>query len=236
MDIRDYLKVLVKRWWIIGLVCVIAAGVAFAYSKSQPRMYRASVQLAVKPSRLDYGNVMSLQNQLRSLAKEIHTRRLAETVISDLEKSGKPVDMAPDVLLGKLTVAAINEDLAIRLDFDDLDPGRARDVVNAWAQAYVDYNQAQIARITQGDFLSASILDKAEAPAAPFRPRTKLNTLAGALLGLLLGAVLAFVLEYIDDSIKSGEDVERYVGLTTVGSIPTISTTRATPRKRVVGT
>jgi capsular polysaccharide biosynthesis protein len=44
--------------------------------------------------------------------------------------------------------------------------------------------------------------------------------LAGAILGLIVGLVLAFVLEYLDDTLKTSEDVERIVGLPTLGAIP----------------
>jgi capsular polysaccharide biosynthesis protein len=53
-------------------------------------------------------------------------------------------------------------------------------------------------------------------------PNTRVNVLAGALLGLIVGVLLVFVLEYLDDTLKSSADVERFVGLTTIGAIPTV--------------
>jgi len=37
-----------------------------------------------------------------------------------------------------------------------------------------------------------------------------------------LGGLIAFFLEYLDDTIKSSQDVEHYVAVPVVGSIPTI--------------
>jgi capsular polysaccharide biosynthesis protein len=54
------------------------------------------------------------------------------------------------------------------------------------------------------------------------KPNTRINVLAGAILGLILGTLLAFVLEYLDDTLKSSADVERFTGLTTLGAIPTV--------------
>jgi capsular polysaccharide biosynthesis protein len=48
--------------------------------------------------------------------------------------------------------------------------------------------------------------------------------MAGAILGLVIGVLLAFVLEYLDDTLKNSADVERFVGLTTLGAIPTVET------------
>jgi capsular polysaccharide biosynthesis protein len=50
--------------------------------------------------------------------------------------------------------------------------------------------------------------------------------MAGAILGLVLGVLLAFVLEYLDDTLKSSGDVERFTGLTTLGVIPTAELSR----------
>jgi capsular polysaccharide biosynthesis protein len=59
-------------------------------------------------------------------------------------------------------------------------------------------------------------------PAIRWRPQTRINVLAGGMLGLVLGLLLAFALEALDDSLKSASDVERFVGLTTLGAIPTV--------------
>jgi capsular exopolysaccharide synthesis family protein len=73
------------------------------------------------------------------------------------------------------------------------------------------------------------IVDKAEVPGAPFYPRTRNNVALSALAGLLLGLALAFLLNYIDSSVKTQDDVERVLGLTFLGIIPTAAT--AKPRK-----
>lgn len=53
------------------------------------------------------------------------------------------------------------------------------------------------------------------------RPRTVLNTLAGAVLGALLGMVIIFILEYLESAIvRRREDVERALSLPVLASIP----------------
>jgi capsular exopolysaccharide synthesis family protein len=67
------------------------------------------------------------------------------------------------------------------------------------------------------------ILDKAEVPLAPVRPRKSLNLLIGALSGLLLGVGLAFFLEYVDYTVKTTEDVEQYLKLHILSIIPKVN-------------
>ena len=64
------------------------------------------------------------------------------------------------------------------------------------------------------------IVDPAEVPNRPVRPRKALNLALGSLMGLVLGVGLAFFQEYLDNSLKSPEDVSRYLNLATLGMIP----------------
>ncbi len=65
-----------------------------------------------------------------------------------------------------------------------------------------------------------SIVDRAQIPGFPIFPRKKLNLALALLLGLFGGVCLAFFAEYLDNTIKSAEDVERLAGLPSLGVIP----------------
>ena len=64
-----------------------------------------------------------------------------------------------------------------------------------------------------------TVVDPATPPAEPTSPKVLLNTLLAALLGLLLAAAAAYLVEYLDDSLKSPQDVEGATGLPTLGTI-----------------
>ncbi|MFZ5519245.1 MAG: GumC family protein [Candidatus Zhuqueibacterota bacterium] len=80
------------------------------------------------------------------------------------------------------------------------------------------------ARITEaakvGDI---QIIDPAERPIRPKRPDKTMNLVIGFLSGLGLGFILAFLLNSLDTSIKSQEDIERYINLPILAAIPRIS-------------
>ncbi|MGE0212493.1 MAG: GumC family protein [Parvibaculaceae bacterium] len=65
-----------------------------------------------------------------------------------------------------------------------------------------------------------SIVDKADLPTGPSSPRTLLNLLIAFVLGLVGGVGGALLMEFLDDSVKSPEDVEHATNLVTVGIIP----------------
>ncbi len=56
---------------------------------------------------------------------------------------------------------------------------------------------------------NVNVLDRARPPALPFKPDLKKNLVFGALLGLLLACALALGLDYLDNSVKTQEDVEK---------------------------
>lgn len=69
----------------------------------------------------------------------------------------------------------------------------------------------------------AEVLASATTPRAPIRPQPTRNAALGAAVGLLFGIGLAFVFEYMDDSVKTAEDVEALTGgVPALGLIPVI--------------
>ena len=64
-----------------------------------------------------------------------------------------------------------------------------------------------------------TVVDRATPPEAPASPRVLLNTLLAALVGLLLALAIAYTMEYLDDTVKSSEDVEAATGLATLGTV-----------------
>lgn len=80
------------------------------------------------------------------------------------------------------------------------------------------------ARVTEG--MSASninVVDWAELPQGAVKPRVLLDLAAGLLLGLGLGVALAFFQEYLDNTLKSPDEVEKLLRLPSLGVLPKFS-------------
>ena len=80
-----------------------------------------------------------------------------------------------------------------------------------------------------------SIVDRGMVPSGRFKPNLPLNLAIGLMLGLMLGVLVAFVLEFLDDTIKSPEDIEQHLRLAVLGVIPhlrkqTVQAALADPR------
>jgi succinoglycan biosynthesis transport protein ExoP len=62
-------------------------------------------------------------------------------------------------------------------------------------------------------------IEPAVAPTLPVRPRPLMNTALAAAVGLMLAAGIAFLIEYLDDTLKTPEDVVQALGLPVLGLV-----------------
>jgi len=68
------------------------------------------------------------------------------------------------------------------------------------------------------------IIDRAEVPKDPVKPKKKLNVFLAIILGLFTGIGLAFFFEYLDNTIKIPEDVKQHLKIPYLGPTPLFST------------
>ena len=52
------------------------------------------------------------------------------------------------------------------------------------------------------------------------KPRPSLNMAIAGALGMMVSIFIVFLLEYLDSTIKTPGDVEKYLGLNVIGTIP----------------
>ncbi|MCU0594045.1 MAG: polysaccharide biosynthesis tyrosine autokinase [Desulfobacterota bacterium] len=64
------------------------------------------------------------------------------------------------------------------------------------------------------------IIDRAQVPKTPVRPKKALNILLAVLLGMISGVGLSFFFEYLDNTIKLPEDIQRYLHVPYLGPVP----------------
>jgi succinoglycan biosynthesis transport protein ExoP len=68
-----------------------------------------------------------------------------------------------------------------------------------------------------------SIVDRAQTPTFPFKPNLLLNLIVGVGLGLVAGVAGAVGLEFVNDTIKSREDVRKKLAMSCLGTVPKTS-------------
>lgn len=214
MRLSDYLNVIRKRWMIIVMVAMVTAVAAYGFSKLQQPTFRAQASYIVVPSRYDYSLTLQLPATMASWTRLV----LAEQPLREVSEQLR-LDRSPTQLREDIRIQPRDQEMLVLIEADSPTAEGAVNLANAIGTKL----QSEIAGLNLLKEGTDTInIRKTEDAANPWlaKPRTKINVLAGAILGLILGTLLAFVAEYLDDTLKSAEDVEKFMGLTTLGQIP----------------
>lgn len=86
--------------------------------------------------------------------------------------------------------------------------------------------EAQMAQSLNYGENTISVVSPALEPVSPVKPRKVLNMAVAGVLGGLMSVLLVFVLEYMDNTIKTQEDVMKHLNLGTLGAIPVFDRTK----------
>jgi len=157
---------------------------------------------------------------LNQYAKTLTSRTLAQQVSDSLQ-----LDMPAEKLQSEIKAVPTTQDLTIRVDVEDSDPHRARDIANTLASSFVKQKQSEATKAaavegSQHDTVLVSVIDPAFTPAAPVRPKTKTNVLAAAILGVIGGALIVFVVDWLDDTLRGPGEAETLLETRVLAAIP----------------
>jgi len=98
--------------------------------------------------------------------------------------------------------------------------------ITTWQATYAQ----MLTNLQQGTSNFLSVVEPAQIPGWLVGPSLKSNMLMAIVVGLALSCGAAYLLEYLDDTIKTPEDVRKRLGLATLGRIPTIEGVNYTDR------
>ena len=217
MDLNEIMHIILKRLWFIVLVTILAVGAGGVISLFvlEP-VYRASATIIVgKPSSYLDGNRLQIEdlNLNQRLAKTygeiIKSRGVLENVIFQLK-----LNLTTQQLKEKTLVKLVEGTEFITISVTDTNPERAADIANKMAEVF----RFKVVNIMKVDYVQ--ILDDAIVPRLPIKPRLELNMAIAGVLGMMTSIFVVFLLEYLDNTIKTPEDTEKYLGLNIVGIIP----------------
>jgi len=211
----EALRALRERWWVLVAATLLAGIGAYIYVKLpwvEPR-WRSSVLLQAT-GRLDYGNFLALEKELRPLAEQVLQLSIMREVDRNLH-----TDLPADRMLERTKAEPVQDSGQIRIDVEDSDPGRAERVVLEIADVYTRQHNAEEQGKLREERVILSTLDRPNR-AILIWPLTGTIVPAAALLGLLAAAAVLLGLSYFDTSIVSAADVQRYLALPILGRIP----------------
>jgi capsular polysaccharide biosynthesis protein len=220
ISLKELIQTLKKRMSLIIILTLMAVLVsaAISYFVLTP-IYQSSTQLLVNKSNDDQQsfNVGEVQTNLQLINTYnviMKSPAILDIVIDDLK-----LDMTAVALNEKVTVQSEKDSQVVNISVQDEDPKQAAAIANKIAEVF----QTEIVKIMNVD--NVSILAKAELGEnpSPIKPQPLLNIAIALVVGLMAGVGLVFLLEFLDNTVKTEQDIEKGLELPVLGVIPTIT-------------
>ncbi|ERM91305.1 YveK family protein [Caldanaerobacter subterraneus] len=219
LDLREVFLILRKRIKIILLITVLAMLVSglISYYVLSP-VYKASTSLIISRTQ----NI-TINNQIQ--LQDIQTSRMLAATYSEIVKSRRVLQpvvtklnlpMSVEDLKGKIDVTSKDNTEIIEISVRDNNPERAAEIANAIASSFMD----NIVKIMKID--NVQVIDRAVPPTSKVSPKTSLNVVIAGVLGLMISIFLVFLLEYMDRTVKTPDDIKKYLNLPVLGIIPEV--------------
>ena len=215
INLLDLVKAVLSKWWIILIAAAVVGLGAFLYCQLfVTPMYAATTSMCVINSSGSTGTVTYADTQLglqiMNDYKEVVT---SATVLNEvIEKQN--LETTVSNLRSRVTLTNAENTRILYVTVLDPDPVCAKNIANEIRKSSAE----QIKEIFRAE--AVNTVDEAVEPTSPSSPRVFRITVIGALIGAFLVIVLLVILYLADTSIKDIEDVERYLGLSTLASIP----------------
>lgn len=213
IDLRELLTTLKRRLWLIVLALLLGGGAAGAYSKLVlTPQYTSTAMLYVLSKETTLTSLADLQigSQLTTDYRIIMTSRpVLQNVIDSLG-----LEMSYRMLRSKLSIDNPTESRILTVTVKDPDPRLAKMIVDEVAYTASDY----IGDIME--MVPPKMIEEGEIVPVPVSPNNRKNTLLGAIAGAALVCGLTFLEVILNDTIRTDEDVAKYLGLTVLASVP----------------
>lgn len=213
IDLKELFFVLYHKAWLLILVLVVCAGGAGIFTKTMiPPQYESSSMLYILSQSTSITTLADIQlgSQLtKDYQVLVKSRPVLEEVISNLN-----LDLSYEEILEKTTITNATDTRIISIKVLDVDPKMAKIIADEIATV----SAVRIAEIMKTE--EPSIVEEGHIATNKSSPSTSKNCMIAGFLGFCVTALILVVRYLMNDSIRSADDIEKYLNLTTLGVIP----------------
>nr|WP_081794779.1 Wzz/FepE/Etk N-terminal domain-containing protein [[Eubacterium] cellulosolvens] len=213
LDLVELLYAIRRKIWYVLLIALIGASIAAGITKFvMTPMYTSSSMMIVLTKETTIASIADLQmgSQLTNDYKVLILSRpvLEETI----KKTGLDLDYKE--LKKYLTITNEKDTRILQLSVEQPNPQLAKKVVDTLAGVASAYIADKM------EVQAPKIVEVGEVPIRATSPSMAKNVVIGFLLGALLMIAIITVQVMLNDTVVSDEDVDKYLQLTTLASIP----------------
>lgn len=218
ISLHEIFETLKKRIVMIVLITVLAVGAsgAVSYLMLTP-IYQASTQILVsqQASGAASSALQAVGFDVDSKYIETYNVILKSPYILDEVINELDLPISHRQLNGQLNVTQEGQSQVVTIQVQDPSPQLAVDIANTTAAVF----QREISNLLRVD--NVVVLAEAELleNPVPVSPNPGLNMAIAFVVGLMTAVGIAFLLEYLDQTLRTEQDVEQYLGLPVIGAV-----------------
>jgi capsular polysaccharide biosynthesis protein len=215
-ELFDTVKKRVSLIISITLVAMIVSAVV-SYFIITPE-YKSSTQILVNQAKDDqsFYNYNEVQTNVQLI--NTYSVIIKSAAILNIVKKELDLDMSISDLNDKISVESAQNSQIMTVSVKDSDPTVALQIANTTAEVF----EKEIKNLMKVDNVSILPLADDQENQSPVSPNPPLNIAIAAVVGLMIGVGLAFLLEFVDNTVKTEQDIERLLELPVLGAITKI--------------
>ncbi len=216
IDLREYFGIIKKRFWIIALITTVSLAISgvISFFVLEP-VYEAKTSLIVNTEKTQENQVITgdqfsvTQKLAVTYGEIIKSRIVLEEVIKNLNLKTNYEDLE-----SKITISPVKDTQIISISVQDTNKKRATNIANEIPKVFTE----EAKRITKAN--DVQVIDQAILPTSPIKPNKMMNMAISAVLGMMIGLFVVFLIEYLDNKLKTPQDIEKHLGLPILGVVP----------------
>lgn len=217
-DLLEIVHILFSRFWIIICAGFVTALLCFAISAYVlAPVYESTTKIYIlnktDNTTVTYTDVQMGTQLTKDYAELINSRYVLEKVIEQLSLE----DMEYEDLMHEVSVNTPVDTRIVSITVEHTNPELAMRIANCIREVAGEHIQNVM------DIEAVNVVEKANMPMEKSGPSVVKWTMIGGIAGAFLACAVILIIFLLDDTIKCSEDVEKYLGLSTLALIPVIS-------------
>lgn len=226
IDLKEFLRNVVKRWWIIAICAVICGSSVLIYTLNWVKPeYKATISMYVNNNSgketLSSGDLAVALRLVETYVNIIKSDRVVEKAIEESR-----MQLSPGQVRSMISAQAVGETEMFKVTVTTPNKQMSKDLADAIAEAAVE----EIPDIIQGS--SVKVIDQAKLPSAPSGPNYTTNTVLGAAAGMAVAVLGILIQMLLDVRVKSEDDLKKISSIPVLGAIPEMNTGVKTAGKK----
>ncbi len=226
IDLLEVFWLLLGKLWLLVLAAIIFGIAGYAYSSyTTVTKYKSTTSMYIR-SNDETDSTTYSDTQLAGVLANDYVTLITSRTVLQAAIDAYELDVTYEQLYSMVTVSNETSTRIVEIYVTCTHPYKAQLYANAIREVAMDY----IIDVTGAGAITT--VEEADLPTTPVANSIRKITLIAAALGFILVAGIIVLINLLDDTIKTSDDVERYLGLSTLASIPVSEEASEQPRSK----